>query len=300
MGDVVKLGSNYTLSKVNIGFFVFLHAGALAALFPPFFSWSGVALMLLFYWLTASLGICMGFHRYLTHRSFDSPQWMANIFVTFGALACQNGPIKWTAHHRMHHAYSDTTKDPHNAKRGFWWSHMGWMMFWNDNIDPPEIVNKWTRDINENRYYRFLDNNYIKIQIALGLTFLALGGWSWVFWGVFFRLVLVYHVTWFVNSASHMFGYKNFLLEKDLSTNCWWVGLLAMGEGWHNNHHAHPQSARHGLRPWEFDVTWLAISLMQKLGLATNVKVVAMSPLPKESEDESQVWFSGEIVHKAA
>ena len=117
-------------------------------------------------------------------------------------------------------------------------------------------------------------------------------------WGIFLRLVFVYHCTWFVNSAAHAFGYKTLMLENDLPTNCWWVGLLAFGEGWHNNHHAFPKSARHGLRPWEIDITWMAISVLKKIGLAKNIKVAKLIRQP--AEDSSEKVFTGEIVKQAA
>ncbi len=299
MGTVTQINKKYTLSKENVVFFTLLHVGALLTLVPSLFSWSGVFLMLFLYWLTASLGICLGFHRYLTHKSFDLPRWVAYPMVFFGTLACENGPITWVGHHRMHHASSDTDKDPHNARRGFWWSHFGWLVYIHPDVDDQEKIRNITADISHDKFYQFLEKNFMLIQVAFGLTLLAIGGLPWVIWGVFARLVLVYHVTWLVNSAAHKWGYCNFELEQDLSTNCWWVGLLAMGEGWHNNHHAFPRSARHGLRPWEFDITWVSICILKKLGLATNVKVVEMERLPKES-NSSKVWFKGEMVKKAA
>lgn len=296
MGEIREFNPKYKFCSSNIYFFGFLHAMALLAVFPFAFSWSAVAVMLVLNWMTASLGICLGFHRYLTHRSFEMPRWLAYIFVFFGTLACENGPIKWVAQHRMHHANSDTDQDPHSAAKGFWWSHMGWMLYEHADFDDRKKILDYTKDFNDDKFYQFLDNHFIKIQVALGLVLFAIGGIPWVIWGIFVRLVLVYHQTWFVNSAAHMFGYKNFKLQKDLSTNCWWVGLIAFGEGWHNNHHAFPSSARHGLRPWEIDLTWMVICLLRKLGLATNLKVVQLQP-KSSSED---LFFTGEMVKEAA
>ena len=261
--------------KINqkvIGFFIFLHLGALLALFPSTFCWSAVALMLVMYWLTASLGICFGFHRYLTHRGMILPIWLDYTLVFLGTLACQNGPIKWVGHHRMHHQFTDTKNDPHNANRGFWWSHLGWMCYTQNKFDNPETIKRYTKDIHNNKFYQFLDNHFIKIQVALGILFYLLGGISWVVWGIFVRLILVYHATWLVNSACHMFGYKNFEIENDLSTNCWWSALLSFGEGWHNNHHAHPKKAKHGLKKHELDFTWMFIWFLYKLRLISNLK----------------------------
>jgi len=296
MGKIREFNPKYKFCSSNVYFFGFLHAMALLAVFPFAFSWSAVAVMLVLNWMTASLGICLGFHRYLTHRSFEMPRWLGYFFVFLGTLACENGPIKWVGQHRMHHAHSDTDDDPHSAAKGFWWSHMGWVLYEHTDFDNNKKLKDYTKDFNDDKFYQFLDNNFIKIQVLLGLILFAIGGVPWVIWGIFVRLVLVYHQTWFVNSASHMFGYKNFKLQKDLSTNCWWVGLVAFGEGWHNNHHAFPSSARHGLRPWEIDLTWMVICVLRKLGLATNLKVVQLQP----KDSPADPYFTGEMVKQAA
>ena len=296
MGEIKQMDLTRRFCPGNAAFFLVLHAGAALAFVPAFFSWSGVAVMMVLYWVTASLGICLGFHRYLTHRSFELPRWLGYFFTLCGTLACENGPIKWVAQHRMHHAYSDQPLDPHNARRGFWWCHMGWMLYKN-HYDDPEKIASYSKDIRDDRFYQFLDRNFLWLQGGLAGVLFAAGGWSWVVWGVFLRLVVVYHATWFVNSAAHMWGYRNIRLKDDLSTNCWWVGLIAWGEGWHNNHHAFPSSARHGLLPWEIDLTWMSIALLKKLGLATQIKVARLYP-DKTCPDRS--YFSGEIVKQAA
>lgn len=273
----------------------FVHGMALLAFFPFAFSWSAVAVMFFLYWITASLGICLGYHRYLTHRGFSTPKWVANILVLFGTLACQNGPIKWVGQHRMHHAGSDTPEDPHSAKKGFWWAHLHWMFFTHSKFDDEKVLHDYTKDFSGDKFYRFLDDHFIFVQVVFGLMLLAIGGLPWVVWGVFVRLVVVYHATWLVNSAAHYFGYVTFPLKDDLSTNCWWVGLLAWGEGWHNNHHAFPKSARHGLRPWEIDMTWWALYFLGMLGLAKDIKVAQLIPNPDHSEEEAPA-FVGKIV----
>ena len=255
-----------TLNKQTVGFFIFLHLGALLAFIPSTFCWSAVGLFFFMYYLTASIGICFGYHRYLTHKGMILPKWLDYFIVFCGTLACQNGPSKWVAQHRMHHQFSDTDNDPHNANRGFWWSHIGWMLYYRDRIDSPKQIKLYTKDINQNKFYQFLDEYFIHIQIALGLIFFLLGGISWVIWGIFVRLVLVYHATWLVNSACHIWGYKNYKL-KDLSTNCWWVALLSFGEGWHNNHHKHPKKTKHGLKLFEIDLTFCSIWILHKLKL---------------------------------
>ena len=276
-----------------------VHAMALFAFFPFAFSWSAVAVMFFLYWVTASLGICLGFHRYLTHRGFSTPKWVANILVLFGTLACQNGPIKWVGQHRIHHAGSDTPEDPHSAKKGFWWAHLNWMFFTHSKFDDDQVLRDYTKDFCDDPFYKFLDKHFITVQFAFGFILLAIGGLPWVIWGVFVRLVVTYHSTWLVNSAAHCFGYVTFPLKDDLATNCWWVGLLAWGEGWHNNHHAFPKSARHGLRPWEIDMTWWALCVLEKLGLAKDIKVAQLIPNPDKSEEDARA-FIGKIVTQPA
>ena len=296
MGEVKHVKPAYTFNRQTLGVFIFLHAGALLAFFSFAFSWSAVALMFFLHWLTASAGICLGYHRYLTHRSLEFPKWLGYTLVLIGTLAVENGPIKWVGQHRMHHAGSDTDEDPHNAKRGFWWSHLMWMLNIHKDFDNPEHIKKFTKDLQDDRFYQFLDKYFIHVQVVFGFILFAIGGAPFVVWGIFVRIVLVYHSTWLVNSASHMFGYKNFELENDLSTNCWWVGIAAYGEGWHNNHHAFPQSARHGLRPMEIDATWILICLFRKLGLAKNIKVATL----KRHEEKTSGYFKGEMIKKAA
>ena len=259
-------------NKKTIGFFVFLHLGALLALLPSTFCWSAVSLMLFMYWLTASVGICLGFHRYLTHRSMMMPRWL-NYFVVFcGTLACQNGPLKWVAQHRMHHQGTDTRDDPHDASQGFLWSHIGWMFYDRHKFDNETRLRKYTKDINNNKFYQFLDKHFIDIQVQLGIIFYLIGGISWVVWGIFVRLVLVYHITWLVNSACHMFGYTNYKIKGDNSTNCWWSALLSFGEGWHNNHHYNAKRYTTKVNWYELDATGLLIWSLSKLGIIKILK----------------------------
>ncbi len=277
-----------------------VHGMALFAFFPFAFSWSAVAVMFFLYWVTASLGICLGYHRYLTHRGFFLPKWLAYTMVLFGALACQNGPIKWVGQHRIHHAGSDTPEDPHSAKKGFWWAHLAWMLYTHPKFDDEKVLSDYTKDFCEDKFYQFLDKHFLSIQVVLGLTLFAIGGFPWVVWGIFVRLVVTYHSTWLVNSAAHCFGYATFPLKGgDLATNCWWVGILAWGEGWHNNHHAFPKSARHGLRPWEIDMTWWFLCILEKLGLAKDIKVARLIPNPDRHKKEAPS-FIGKIVTQTA
>ena len=259
------------LNKTTIGWFIFLHLGALLAFLPSTFCWSAVGLFAFMYWLTASIGVCFGFHRYLCHRSVFLPKWLDYFVVFCGTLACQNGPLKWIAQHRMHHEASDTTNDPHNASQGFWWSHIGWMCYDRHKFDNIERLRKYTKDINGDKFYQFLEKYFVLNQIALGCLFYLMGGISWVVWGIFVRLVVVYHVTWLVNSACHKWGYTNYRIA-DRSKNTWWVALLTFGEGWHSNHHKHAKGYTTKAKWWELDLTGIIINALLMLNIIYSIK----------------------------
>ncbi|MEM7771704.1 MAG: fatty acid desaturase [Cyanobacteria bacterium P01_E01_bin.6] len=251
-------------------FMVVLHLLALLAFVPAFFSWSAVGLCVFLHWLTAGCGITMGWHRLLTHRSFQTPKWLEYVLVFCGTLANQGGPIWWVGLHRHHHLYSDQQADHHDSSKGFWWSHMEWMFY---RVPAEAEIPRFTKDISNDRFYQFLDKYFFPIQVVFAVLLYLIGGWSFVVWGVFLRLVLVYHTTWLVNSATHTFGYRTYE-SGDRSTNCWWVAILAYGEGWHNNHHMYQYSARHGLKWWEFDTTWIMIKALSAVGLAKKIKLI--------------------------
>lgn len=247
-----------------------MHIGAIGALFT--FSWPAFWLCVVLHWITGGVGITLCFHRLLTHRSFQVPKPLEYVLAVIATLACQGGPVAWVATHRLHHARSDQPEDPHSPRDGFFWSHMGWCMHKNKNIDALESQSRWAPDLARDKGMVFIDKTQILWTILLAAGLYAWGGWPFIFWGVFMRLVLVYHSTWFVNSAAHVWGYKTYN-AKDDSRNLWWVALLTYGEGWHNNHHAFQSSARHGLKWWEFDTTYMMIQVLEKLGLAKAVKV---------------------------
>jgi sn-1 stearoyl-lipid 9-desaturase len=249
-----------------------VHLGALAVFLPGTFSWSGVAVAIVIYYLTGGIGISLCYHRLLTHRSLAVPKWLERFFALLGTLALQGGPIEWVSTHRIHHAHADTEEDPHDAHRGLLWTHVDWLYHPNENR--PNLIEqeRYAKDLWADPFYRFLGPAHVPLQIALGVALFLAGGWSWLIWGIFVRLSVLYHVTWFVNSAAHRFGYQTYKTD-DRSTNCWWVGLLTWGEGWHNNHHAFPFSARHGMQWYELDPTWLVIKLLRAVGLARDVKV---------------------------
>lgn len=253
-----------------------VHLGALAA--PFFVNWSALLVALVLYILTAG-GITAGYHRLLTHQSYKAPRWLAYLIVTCAALSAQAGPAVWVAIHRHHHAHSDQEEDPHDAAKGFWWSHVGWML----KLTPRRLDRDFTRvrarDVLSDPYYRFLDRGFFPLSLLLLLALYKLGGWPWLLWAGFVRIAAVFHGTWLVNSAAHRYGYRSYA-TKDLSTNCWWVALLTLGEGWHNNHHAFPRSARHGLRWYELDMTWVFLNFLERRGWIQKVQ------LPTEQQQE--------------
>jgi fatty-acid desaturase len=260
----------------NLIWLTIVHTGCLAA--PFFFTWEAVALTLALHWLTGGIGICLGFHRQLTHMSFTTYRPVRWLLAFMGGLAGEGAATDWVANHRKHHAHSDQEGDPHSPHDGPWWSHLFWLAFWRGPQHHAEHIRHWAPDIAKDPVLRWIGYMFLPSHFALtGL--LAAAGYayggsfmatSFVVWGVFVRLVFVLHSTWFVNSASHMWGYKNYETTDD-SRNNWWVALITYGEGWHNNHHAYPRMAPHGHRWWEIDVTFLTIRLMQLCGLAWDV-----------------------------
>ena len=253
-----------------------VHLGCLAA--PFVFSWEAFALTLLLHWITGGIGICLGFHRHLTHLSFTTYRPVRWFLAFIGGLAGEGSSIDWVANHRKHHAHSDQEGDPHSPHDGPWWSHVFWLMFWKGSKHHAEHTQRWAPDLAKDPVLRwigafFLPSHFLMAG-ALAAAGYAYGDWymatSFVVWGVFVRLAFVLHSTWFVNSASHMWGYKNYETTDD-SRNNWWVALITYGEGWHNNHHKYPRMAPHGHRWWEIDVTYTTIRLMQLCGLAWDV-----------------------------
>lgn len=242
-----------------------MHIGALAA--PFFFTWGALGSMLALWWLTGAIGICLCYHRLLTHRSFKTWKWAEYAMTYLGCAAWQGGPLEWVGTHRLHHRHSETEEDPHSPRHGFNWAHVLWCLKKTDKANDPRYA---AGDLAKDPVHRFLDRWHGATQIPIAIALFAIGGLPWVLWGVCFRVCFVYHVTWFVNSAAHTWGYRNFDTDDD-SRNNWWVALLSFGEGWHNNHHAIQRSARHGMRWWEFDVTYITIQAMRLVGLSWDI-----------------------------
>ncbi len=254
---------------IKVAFITAMHVGAVVAVWHT--TWPAVAVCLLLHAFFGALGICVGYHRLLTHRSFKCPKAVEYALALLGSLSIEGGPIDWVAHHRQHHQFPDQPGDPHSAREGFWWSHILWMFWTPTEENWQQITERYSPDLLQVPFYRFLDHMYVWLSILLGAFLYLLGGWPFLLWGMCVRLVFTYHTTWLVNSASHTFGYKTYPIN-DCSTNCWWVALVSYGEGWHNNHHAFPTSARHGLRSWEIDPAYGFIRLLKAVGLAWDLR----------------------------
>lgn len=255
----------------SVLFMTFIHVIAFTQAARTF-SWPAFWVFIAFQTITGMLGITLCYHRLLAHRSFNVPKPLEYILALFGCLAFQNGPVKWVATHRVHHAYSDRPQDPHSPTRGFWWAHIGWLLVHDEFLDHWENYSKWAPDLAKDPVHRFLNRTHGIYQFILAGILYAIGGWPFVVWGVFVRVVFVWHGTWLVNSAAHIWGYRTFKTG-ERSTNNWWVAMITYGEGWHNNHHAYLSSAAHGLRWWEVDPTYALIRVLAWIKVAKNIRI---------------------------
>jgi stearoyl-CoA desaturase (delta-9 desaturase) len=239
------------------------------------FSWRSLAITALLYWVTICFGISMGYHRLHTHRSYRIPLALEYFFAVCGTLTLEGGPIFWVATHRLHHQKSDQPGDPHSPHDGRWWSHMGWILWGETNHNNTKVMSRYAPDLAKHKFYVWLNNYHWLPIIVLAAILYAFGGVPLVLWGVFLRVVVGLHATWLVNSATHLWGYRRFETTDD-SRNSWWVALMTFGEGWHNNHHAHPTSARHGLAWYELDLSWIQISILKFFGIAKSIRVAKL------------------------
>src|SRR3984957_8563874 len=263
---------------VTASFMMLFHLGAIAALF--FFTWKAFFVAVVLWWMATSLGIGMCYHRLLTHRGYKIPKWLEYTLTIFATLALEGGPIFWVATHRIHHKYSDHEGDPHSPIDGKWWAHMGWILMGKSMHHDTSTLARYVPDLAKDKFHVWITKYHYVPMIVLGVALLAIGGWKFVLWGIFFRTVMGLHFTWLVNSATHSWGTRRFE-TRDLSTNSWWVAILSWGEGWHNNHHAHPVSARHGLKWYEIDANWYGILLLKKLGLAKQIHTTKLETIQR-------------------
>jgi stearoyl-CoA desaturase (delta-9 desaturase) len=274
MGRAASLGEG--LSWPTLSVITIFHAGALAALFM--FTWQRLAVMAVLYVLAINVGIGMCYHRLLTHRGYLVPKWLEYVMTVCATLALEGGPMFWVSTHRVHHQLSDQEGDPHTPREGGWWAHTGWLLFGQELHSQTEVLSRYAPDLSRDRFHVWI-SKYHWLPISITGVLLFAGGWYWggwvsavgmVLWGGLLRVTLGLHATWLVNSATHLWGGRRFETRDD-SRNSWWVALLTGGEGWHNNHHAHPVSARHGMAWYELDVNYIGIWMLEKVGLATKV-----------------------------
>lgn len=251
----------------------------LASLLAPWtFTWEGLILLLTMNVLVGQLGISLGNHRLLAHRSYHLGKPLRYLFAFWGVLAYLEGPLTWCAIHRLHHKHSDRDEDPQMSHRSLAWSHYLWSLVreW-PSLTTPEDYRRVTQDLQHEPVLLFLERCFhgINIAVALGLFGIGWGTCGWLFglsllvWGFFLRIVAGWHATYLSNSVSHRWGYRNYDTH-DNSRNCWWVALLSFGE-WHNNHHQQASSAAFGHRWFEVDTSYLLIRGLERMGLASRV-----------------------------
>lgn len=279
-GDIVWFYANTVIG---------LHLLALVACIPWTFSWSGVILMFAGIYFFGGLGINLCYHRLLAHRSFTCPMWFEKFLVLIALCCMQDAPARWVAAHRIHHNHSDEEPDPHSPLVSFLWSHVGWLLVDTHGLNRISNYERYVRDLLRQPFYMTLERRFVPVWVYIGhavLFYLAgfVWGWardgyvmagvqlgtSWLVWGVIVRTVVVWHITWTVNSLSHMFGYRSYETGEE-SRNNWLVAIITSGEGWHNNHHADPASASNQRKWWEIDLIYWTILAFEKVGLARDV-----------------------------
>ncbi|MBX7174052.1 MAG: fatty acid desaturase [Pyrinomonadaceae bacterium] len=262
----------------NLLIFITIHALALTAIFS--FTWTNFIVAFILLWFSVGWGIGIGYHRLLTHRSFESPKWFEYLLAILGSLTLQKGAISWVTTHRIHHAFTEKEEDPHSPDKGFFWSHTGWMLFGISQNYSIEVCQKYSRDLLQDKFYFHFERINLVPAIIVAILLYCLGGWGMLAWGVGVRTVISWHITWGINSFAHKFGSQRFKTGENSRNNAV-LGILAFGEGWHNNHHAFPTSARHGLVWYELDLSYLQIKLFEKLGIVKNVKVPTQKSIEK-------------------
>ena len=244
---------------------LFVHASVVSVFFT---GWSPVALAVaggLF--VARAFGLTAGYHRYFAHRSFRTSRAFQFALAWLGASAAQLGPLWWASHHRLHHLHSDTEHDVHSPRRGLWWAHMGWLLCRRYSATDLAAIQDFARFPE----LRFLDRCPWPPPLTLVLALFALGGLPFVAWGFCVSTVVLYHVTFAVNSLGHRFGGQRYE-SGDASRNNLWIALATLGDGWHNNHHRFPRAARHGYGRRELDLTWLGLRGLAALGLVWDLR----------------------------
>jgi stearoyl-CoA desaturase (delta-9 desaturase) len=247
--------------------FAAVHVACLAA-FLVDFRWSYVILCLALY-AVRMFFVTAGYHRYFSHRSFKTSRAFQFVLAFMAMSSAQKGVLWWAAHHRWHHRYSDTEEDLHSPMRfGFWWSHVGWIL--SDTYDKTEL--HLIRDFARYPELRWLDRNHWVPPVTLAVSLFLIGGWGALVWGFFLSTVLLWHGSFTVNSLAHLFGRRRYPTT-DTSRNNWWLAIITLGEGWHNNHHFYMASVRQGFFWWEVDVTYYVLKVLSWARIVWDLRV---------------------------
>lgn len=267
--ESVGVPSNEELRwRENLPFWL-VHVAAVAG--AIWIGFSGAALA----WLLGSYLVRMFlvtgvYHRYFSHRAYKTSRWFQALLALLGASAVQKGPLWWAAHHRWHHKHSDDELDIHSPiRRGFWWSHMFWILARKYRATEMDRV----KDLAVYPELRWIDRNELLLAVAYGVVYYLLGGWTGLIWGYFVGTVLLWHCTFFINSLCHVWGNRRYPTT-DTSRNNFFLAMLTLGEGWHNNHHHYQRSARQGFYWWEIDISYYVLLLLQALRLVWDVQGV--------------------------
>jgi fatty-acid desaturase len=277
----IHLANGQKINWVTTLILAGLHIGAFAAFFC--FSWKAFFMALALHWVAVGWGISLGYHRLHTHQSYQCPRWLEYFFAVCGTMTLEGGPMFWVGTHRVHHAKSDKPGDPHSPNEGTFWSHMGWIVFGETNHNNSAFMAKHAPDLARHKFYWFLNTYHWIPVVATGLALLAFGGWPMFLWGFCLRIVYGLHCTWLINSATHIFGSRRFETSDD-SRNSFILAVLTFGEGWHNNHHAHQTSARHGMLWYEFDISWITLKILKSVGLVWGVRLIKPEVLARQQE----------------
>jgi len=269
--------------------FWLVHLACLAAFFTGV-TWSAVAVCAALFWLRM-FGVTAGYHRYFSHRSYKTSRAFQFVLALLGTLAVQKGVLWWAGNHRVHHKYSDQEQDVHSPiQRGFWWSHVGWI------LAPDFEQTLFDRIPDMARYpeLRWLDRHYLLPPVAMAVLLYLVGGATWLVWGFFISTTLLWHSTFTINSLAHVWGSRRFETG-DASRNNVWLALLTMGEGWHNNHHRYMNSARQGFFWWEIDLSYYALVVLSWFGV-----IWELHQPPRKLLESVQMGAATEVLAKRA
>ena len=242
--------------------------GLVTAIWPQEHTWRALLLCLALY-AVRMFFVTAGYHRYFSHRSFKTSRAFQFLLAFMAMSSAQKGVLWWAAHHRTHHRTSDTEEDLHSPTRfGFWWSHVGWIL--SDTYDKTEM--HLIRDFARYPELRWLDRNHWVPPVTLAVSLFLIGGWGALVWGFLLSTVLLWHGSFTVNSLAHLFGRRRYPTT-DTSRNNWWLAIITLGEGWHNNHHFYMASVRHGFFWWEVDVTYYVLKMLSWARIVWDLRV---------------------------